>query len=157
MISEISDKYDLVSAIGQGGFAKIYKAIDKSSKKKYALKIFDKELIKAQIENEYLYFNENQYKEILSNIKNEMELMKMCKSENVVEFYEYFETEKEIVLVLELCDCNLKQYIINNNYDLEFIQKVFKGLNNAIKFLVNFNIIHRDIKLDNILLKYKDK
>ena len=157
MYPEISKKYDLVKALGKGGFAKIFKAIDKSSKKEYALKIFDKELIKYQILDEYFDFNENAYKEILSSIQNEIQLMKMCKSENVVEFYEYFETEKAIVLVLELCDCNLKDYIIKNNYDLEFIQKVFKGLNNAIKFLNQNKIIHRDIKLENILLKYKDK
>ena len=35
--------------------------------------------------------------------------MEICKSKNIIELYEYFETEELIILVLELCNCNMNK------------------------------------------------
>jgi len=37
-------------------------------------------------------------------------IMRICKSENVVNLYDSLETDDSIILVLELCDCNLSEY-----------------------------------------------
>ena len=87
--------------------------------------------------------------------------MRICKSENVVDLYDYLETENSIIFVLELCDCDLSEYLSKNHkeekkgMDIASIKKIFNDLNKAIKILHQNNIIHRDIKLENIFMKFE--
>ena len=80
---------------------------------------------------------------------------------NSVKFYEYFHTEKEFCIVMELCDENLFQILskkeINKGFDIDEIKNILNHLNNSFKIMFENNIIHRDLKLQNFLVKYKNK
>ena len=59
---------------------------------------------------------------------------------------------------MELCDNSL-QNILNERkegFKCEQIFNIMSQLNNTLKIMYKKKIIHRDIKLDNILVKYKD-
>ena len=89
---------------------------------------------------------------------------------NIVSFYEVIEQNSKVYIVMELCDSgNFKNFMIalnkrneqnrRNNigakYDHikeEFIQFYFSQLVQGIQFLRENDIMHRDIKLENILL-----
>ena len=65
---------------------------------------------------------------------------------------------------MELCDKNLSTLLsekIKNNkekpFTLEEIFEITKQLNNGFKIMKENKIIHRDLKLENILIKYNDK
>ena len=141
--------YETKEIIGKGTYGKVFKAFDKINKRECALKIIDKNIINDSNGKDYL----------LNSIKNEILLHQLCKSKNVVELYDSFETKNSIVIATELCECNLAQYIkkfTDKNmipFYLDFIQKFFKDLNNAIKILYKNHIMHRDIAPDNIFLK----
>ena len=78
---------------------------------------------------------------------------------NSVKFYELYDTEKEYALVMELCDDNL-QNILNKKstgFNVDEIFDIIKQLNNTFKIMSEKKIIHRDLKLENILVKYTDK
>ena len=92
-----------------------------------------------------------------------MNMKKCSQSDNSVKCYEYFDNNKNFVIIMELCDVNLSQYLMNNlekfgrGFSAEEIYEIMTQLNNALKIMKNNNIIHRDLKLENILVKFIDK
>ena len=52
----------------------------------------------------------------------------------------------------------IEEYILNNKkIEVNLIKKIFKQLNLAFKELLKNHIVHRNIKPDNILIKYLDE
>ena len=91
-------------------------------------------------------------------LKREIELIKrMSQYENSVKFYYYFEEEKEYILVLELCDTDLKKLSeAKGRFTSSEILSIMEGLNKPFKYMHNNGILHRDIKPENIMIKYVD-
>ena len=64
---------------------------------------------------------------------------------------------------MELCDKILSQLLTDkiikdiNGFNEEEIFEIISQLNNTCKIMKEVNIIHRDLKLENILIKYNDK
>ena len=64
---------------------------------------------------------------------------------------------------MELYDKNLSQLlserILKNKkgFNIDEILEIMNQINNTFKIMKENNIIHRDLKLDNILIKYNDK
>ena len=52
----------------------------------------------------------------------------------------------------------MKKYIIKNKVPLNefFIQKILKQIVSALEFMYSKNVIHRDIKLENISLNFNN-
>jgi len=148
-ISDISTLYSIKEEIGQGGFSTVYKAFDIINNRECALKIFRKYDIEEGNKKKYL----------INSILMEIEMMKKLKCKNVVELYNAFETKENYILVMELCDTDLNRYIHNykEHQDiLVFIHDIFLELNNAFKIMTMNNIVHRDIKPQNIFLKFEN-
>ena len=80
------------------------------------------------------------------------------KNENTVKLYEYYYHNEEIAIVMELCDENLATMIANKNQNFSFseIKEILNQLNNSFKIMYENKLAHRDLKLQNILIKYKD-
>ena len=96
----------------------------------------------------------------IKNIINELDNMKICSKENdnSVKYYEHFHYKDQVVIVMELCDNSLQKILDKRKegFSSEQIYKIMSQLNNTFKIMYKNKIIHRDIKLDNILVKYKD-
>ena len=82
--------------------------------------------------------------------------MQLCHCENSVEIYDYYDTKDEFVIVMELCDDTLHNVLANteNGFSVAKIKEILLQLNNAFKIMHENKISHRDIKLNNILVKY---
>ena len=87
----------------------------------------------------------------------------MIKHPNIVRIYSTFKKNDFIYLVLEYCNGgsllkNLYEY--KNKYGMPFPEKLvrhfIKRILLGIKYLHENKIIHRDLKLNNILLKYNN-
>ena len=80
-------------------------------------------------------------------------------NKNTVKFYEYFETKDEFGIVMELCDDNLFNVLIEREYpySAQEIKDIFTQLNKTFQIMINKKLIHRDLKLENILIKKKTK
>ena len=142
--SDYTQYYEIKEEIGRGQF-KVFKGINKKSKQIRAIKIIE------------IYNNDNNY---IKYLNNEINNMKLCSEENdnSVKYYGHFHYKDKFVIVMELCDNSLQKILNERNegFTCEQIFDIMSQLNNTFKIMYKNKIIHRDIKLDNILIKYKD-
>ena len=135
------DNYDIGPLLGRGGFATVYQAINKETKENVAIKIIKKdEMIKNNLKN---------------RIKNEIKIHDSINNHNnIIKLIDYFEDNANIYMILELCQYgNFYQYIKTHGILKEIeIKHVINQLLIAIQYLHNNNIVHRDLKLSNILI-----
>ena len=94
-----------------------------------------------------------------NKVMQEVSILKMINHENIMCVRETLETDKHIIFVLELCPGgDLLNYVRKRRKLSENTAKViFKQILDALKYLHNKNVLHRDIKLDNILLDSKGR
>ena len=94
-----------------------------------------------------------------NDLNNEIKLLKIFSSyENSLKYYGNYDNKDEKIIILEKCDEDLEKYMKNRNKSLsvEEIREIFYSLNIVFKEMYKQNIIHRDLKLKNLLVKYKD-
>ena len=84
-----------------------------------------------------------------------MNLTKKVENDNSIKIFELYNSNEEYAIVMELCDCNLKKKLdeTSNGFGVDEIKMILTQLNNTFRLMINNNIIHRDIKLENILVK----
>ena len=84
--------------------------------------------------------------------------MDLCYNENSIKLKKYFKNEDEFVFTMELCDDNLEKMLSEKKgFTPEEIYKIMSQLNNTFKIMARKRIVHRDLKLENILIKYINK
>ena len=148
--------YEILKRIGGGGFGNIYEAKDKNTNEKKALKIIDKDRMKSKLMILKNNINVSEYLNEITCMKN-LE-GKNQDNKNTVKFYEYFDNEKEFIIVMELCDENLVKHIANRGpFNKEEIYELLTQLNNSFKNMKEKKITHRDLKPQNILIKNENK
>lgn len=103
------------------------------------------------INKQYL-MDDNSRKKVMQ----EVYILKKIRHHNVVHFYETFETDKYILMVMELCGGgDLLNYVRKRRRLKEDLAKYFfRQIIEALNYIHHKNIVHRDIKLDNILLDH---
>ena len=101
------------------------------------------------------------YDFLLEKIKREEQLTKICKSKNVIELYQKFESENSYIFEFEYCEGNLFEEIINKKGGLEgdkkFLRQIILDIAKALKTMHDKGIMHRDIKPNNIFLNHLDE
>ena len=144
--------------LGEGAFGSVFCAIKKDTKEKRAIKIIDKDRIRGEYMKEYFRsISDEEMKMHINDLLNEIKSMKLMEgrnNKNSVKFYECFETTDEFSIIMELCDDNLTKYIANRGpLNPKEIRQILKQLNNSFKIMSQNRLVHRDLKLENILVK----
>ncbi|CAM9176610.1 unnamed protein product, partial [Hapterophycus canaliculatus] len=134
------DFYRLGKVVGEGSFAQVRVAWHKLTGQRVAVKTYEKAKIK----------DENQWKRISQEVK----LMEKLNHPRVIRLFETAESSKRIHLVMEYADGgNLCSYVKRRKrLDEGEAQRIFQELLEGVEYMHGVDIVHRDIKLENVLL-----
>ena len=145
---ETIDDISLITFIDSGCFAETYISKKEGSDELYATKKVDLNFI---VQEPCL----KQY------IENEILILKEIKHPNIIKLYDVKIREEYIYLVMEYCNGGtlfnaLNEYIEKNGmpFTEDIVQFLMKQILSGVEYLHKNKIIHRDLKLQNILLKY---
>ena len=135
--------YRIGKMLGRGAFGKVNLAMHKLVRKLVALKSLNKEVLTDEAHK--------------AKLMKEVNLLLKMRHNHVVKIYETIETDKHIIIVMELCaGGDLLNYVRKRRKLKEpFAQKIFKQIVDGLHYTHSKLIAHRDIKLDNILLDGK--
>ena len=147
MISEVDDII-LMNFIDSGCFAEIYLSKKKDS---------DMLLATKKISLKYL-----SVEPILKNyLKNEITFLKEIDHQNIIKLYDVKIKDDNIYLVMEYCNGGslkkaLDSYKAKNGkpFTEEIVGFLMQQILSGVEYLHSHGIMHRDLKLENILLKY---
>ena len=125
--------------LGKGAFGKVNIALHIASGKLVAIKSFNKKKLIS--------------KHSKQKIKVEIEALSKIRSPFTTKIYDTFQTDTHILIVMEYIAADLLSFMRKRGKLTEkFCKIIFKQLIKGIKHIHDKNIVHRDIKLDNILL-----
>lgn len=132
--------YILGDSLGKGSYAVVKVAFSKKLKRQVAIKI----IIKKKAPQDY----------ITKFLPREIAVMKKLKHPNIIGLYEAIETSSRIYLVIDMADGgDLLDYIKTNGPVCENEARTFfRQLIGASEYLHNLDVVHRDLKCENILL-----
>ncbi len=137
----IADRYLLASELGQGGMADVYLAMDTVLNREVAVKLLRGELSADPV--------------ALLRFQREANAASQLNHPNIVEIYDVGEFENKPYIVMEYVrGKTLKQLISQRKaLDVKEASTIMKQLISAVSAAHKSNIIHRDIKPQNVLVK----
>ena len=132
--------YRFLKPLGQGAFGKVVLAEQVLTNIKVAVKIIDKSYITTESERKKVF--------------REIFILKKLQSNFVITIFEYFENDENFFIVLNhMPGGDLLQYLKENGaLSEDFAKYLFKQILLGVQSIHQHKILHRDIKLDNILL-----
>ena len=143
----IIDQYILEKSLGKGAYGEVYLTTIKGDSKLIATKKIDKSFCENPITKKYLI--------------NEINILKMLNHPNIVKFIDLKRTNNHYYIMMEYCNGGelhkvLEKYIKKNGkpFPEEIVQRLMRQIIDAFKYIHSKDIMHRDIKLENILLNY---
>ena len=154
VISDCFDKYNKMpktrielykvgKILGKGAFGKVNLGLHRLTRKLTAIKSTDKDQIKEESTKR--------------KMMQEIDILKSIKHTSHIKLLETFQTAKHYLIVMELCPGgDLLNYVRKRRKLTEKNAKyLFKQIMQGIAYMHQIGIVHRDIKLDNILLDGK--
>ena len=143
----IIDQYILEKSLGKGAYGEVYLTTIKGDSKLIATKKIDKSFCENPITKKYLI--------------NEINILKMLNHPNIVKFIDLKRTSNHYYIMMEYCNGGelhkvLEKYMEKNGkpFPEEIVQHLMRQIIDAFKYIHSKDIMHRDIKLENILLNY---
>ncbi|KAF9354257.1 Serine/threonine-protein kinase [Mortierella sp. AD094] len=149
-VNQVGD-YIVEHEIGRGSFATVYKGYHRITKESVAIK----SVLRSKLT-----------KKLLENLASEINILKGIRHDHIVALVDCKETESHIHLVMEYCSQgDLSQYIKRRGdgppslppppgggLHEVVVRHFLKQLASALEFLRSKNLIHRDLKPQNLLL-----
>jgi len=134
--------YYVVKTVGQGSYGKVKLACHKDTKENVAIKILQKTKMKPQE---------------LDRARRETDILRQLKHPSIARLIDVIETDENMYIVMEYAGRTLLSYVLERSGLGEVgSRKFFFQISSAIKYCHDLNIIHRDIKHQNILLDDQD-
>ncbi|XP_066503967.1 serine/threonine-protein kinase 33 isoform X2 [Hoplias malabaricus] len=138
--ADIQQIYSFGRKLGQGSFGVVCEATHIETQKKWAIKKVNKE--KAGSSG-------------VKQLEREVSILKRVNHAHIIHLEEVFETPKKMYLVTELCEGGELKRLLQKKKHLseEETRHIISSLAEATVYLHKKDIVHRDLKLENILVK----
>ena len=135
-------KYKVISKIGEGCYGTVFLAMNLITKQNVAIKKINK-------------IKENEIDDL--EVKNEINILRNLDHPNIVKIIEFYSTENAYYIITDYCPSGELFNQINNSYNEFQLAVLFYQIFSGLYYLHANNIIHRDLKLENILLSEIEK
>lgn len=147
-IRSIGD-YQIIRTIGSGSTGKVKLGVNLRTQRKVAIKI---------ISRKYIHDSGKKSKETPASRKKrilrEAAILNLAHHPNIVRLYDLYITEEYYCMVFEYVDgAQMLDFIINQGKMKESqAQKFFSQLLSAVSYCHENGIVHRDLKIENVLI-----
>lgn len=139
----IEDYYELGQSLGEGAFAKVVMGLDRTTLEKFAVKIIEKQS-DDELGQQFVW--------------RELNVMKSVNHPNIVRTYDIFDTKNRLYIVLEYMPGGTLGEILKRvgKFTEEQARPILADILQGVAYLHDKSIVHRDLKLKNILCENKD-
>ena len=134
--------YKKIKDLGSGSYGAVYKAKNLIMDNIVAIKTIEK-------------VQENMIDDM--EIKNEINILKTLSHPNIVKIYEFFDTPLYYYLVTEYCKKGELFSYITNVYNERQLSILFYQVFSGLCYLHEKKILHRDLKLENLMISEIEK
>ena len=134
---EFFQRFELVEQIGVGGFATVHKGVDRHTNELVAVKEVDK----------------TQYFPADSSLEREVYILSEVRHENIIGLICTYVAPAKVFIVTELASGGelLERVTEDGSFSESDARAVVYQILNGVEYLHSKNIVHRDLKLENIL------
>ncbi|XP_058920762.1 serine/threonine-protein kinase SIK1 isoform X1 [Kogia breviceps] len=131
--------YDIERTLGKGNFAVVKLARHRVTKTQVAIKIIDKTRLDSSN---------------LEKIYREVQIMKLLNHPHIIKLYQVMETKDMLYIVTEFAkNGEMFDYLTSTGHLSESeARKKFWQILSAVEYCHSHNIVHRDLKTENLLL-----
>ena len=137
----LKENYEIMKKIGSGPLGSVYKAKNIYLKNIVAIKVIKKS--KDSKDNE-------------SDIKNQINILKKLNHPNIVKIYEFYITDNYYQLITEYCKKEFSKFI-KRSYTEKQLAVIFYQILSGLSYLHEQKVIHKNIKLKNIMILEKEE
>ncbi len=143
--SSVLNDYDRKDVLGEGGFGKVYYAVHRETNEKVAIKFMDI--------SHYLTHADQ-----IEEIYREADALQKLHHNNIINLYKAFVQRKEVILIMEYAGGGELKDKVEELKDLDeiYARTIFQQICSAMSYCHNRGLIHRDLKLENVLFKDKE-
>jgi len=142
--SNVLSNLELKSVLGEGSYGKVFLAEDSKTGEQFAVKTYDKSTLNA---------------EKIARVYFEASIMSELANKHILKMKKVTEDVDRVYIVTEYAkNGDLLEYVRSKKKLTENeAREIFTQILDALDYTHNNNIIHRDIKLENILLTDSNK
>ncbi|XP_050339270.1 putative dual specificity tyrosine-phosphorylation-regulated kinase 3 homolog isoform X4 [Bactrocera neohumeralis] len=144
----VAYRYEMLKVIGKGSFGQVIKAYDHKTHEHVALKM---------VRNEKRFHRQAQEEiRILHHLRRQDRYNTM----NIIHMFDYFTFRNHMCITFELLNINLYELIKKNGFkgfSLQLVRKFAHSLLQCLDALYRNEIIHCDMKPENVLLKQQGR
>uniref|UniRef100_A0AAY4EQ71 non-specific serine/threonine protein kinase n=1 Tax=Denticeps clupeoides TaxID=299321 RepID=A0AAY4EQ71_9TELE len=136
----LKHRYELQETLGRGTYGKVKRAVERHTGRVVAIKSIRKEKIKDEQD--------------MVHIRREIEIMSSLRHPHIISIHEVFENKDKIVIVMEYASKGeLYDYISERRRLSEReTRHFFRQIVSAVHYCHKNGVVHRDLKLENVLL-----
>lgn len=141
----VTGKYRIDRKIGEGGMGVVYEATDQSLGRKVAIKKMNDEIkVNGREKQRFL---------------DEARTVAMLHHPNIVEIHTIFEEDDNVYLVFEHVDGVTLDRLLDKEARLPFgrVREIFDQAAKALAYAHSKSVVHRDLKLSNIMISGADE
>ncbi|CAG9334030.1 unnamed protein product [Blepharisma stoltei] len=137
--------YEELKKLGQGGFGSVSLYKNKLTKEEVAIKVVSYKTLVSH--------------EDVSRVYTEMMLLRSLKHQNIVKLIDAFPLDDKLCFVMEYCSGGeLQKYVEEKGkLDEEEVFSLAVQIIGAVRYCHNNKVIHRDLKLENVLFSNRNK